>query len=271
MTDRLRRIEPLPLPNVRARYLGPRPSLVWVKPTDLFVDGTYQRDLSRKSIALVIKMVEEFAWERMKPPIVVEADGRYHVIDGQHTARAAATLCVPEIPVFVVQAPSMDKRARAFVGHNTDRVTVHPMDIYRALVASGDEDALTVQSVCKRAGVRLRHITANTAVADGDCAAVGTVRQVVGRRGAMRSCQILEVLVRAKRSPITAAEIKAVEYVLCVSTPDVDQERLSRIIRIDGDAGLMAAQSHNKLTKLPVWKALIERWRRSMKDVRSAA
>lgn len=271
MTDRLRRIQPLPLPDVRARFLGERPALVWMKPTDLWVDGTYQRDLSRRSIALVIKMVREFAWDRMKPPIVVDADGKYHVIDGQHTAIAAATLCAPEIPVFVVQVSAVDQRARAFVGHNTDRVTVNPLDIYRALVASGDADALTVEQVCKRAGVRLRHITAHTAVAVGDCSAVGTVRQVVKTRGAMRSRQILEVLVKAKRAPVTAAEIKAVEYVICVSTPDIDQEALSRIIRIDGDAGLMAAQSHNKMTKLPVWKALIERWRRSLKDVRSVA
>lgn len=271
MTDRLRRIEPLPLPDVRARFLGERPSLIWVKPTDLYVDGTYQRDLSRRSFKLIAKMVEEFAWDRMKPPIVVEEDGKRHVIDGQHTAIAAATLFVPEIPVFVVQAAGIDRRARAFVGHNTDRITVHPMDIYRALVTSGDEDAVTVQQVCKRAGVRLRHVTANTAIAEGDCAAVGTVRQVVKARGAMRSRQILEVLVKAKRAPITASEIKAVEYVLCVATPDIDLDRLSRIIRIDGDAGLMAAQSHNKLTKLPVWKALIERWRRSLKDVRSVA
>lgn len=267
----LRRIRPMPFPGVKAPDLGPRPSLEWVSPTDLFVDGTYQRDLSKRSMSLISKMLKEFAWNRMKPPIVVRTAAGLHVVDGQHTAIVAATLGVPEIPVFIVRAEALDERARAFVGHNTDRITVASLDIYRALVASGDPDAQDVEAVLKRSGVRLRQINQSTATAEGDTMAVGTVRQLVKSRGPMLARMVLETLVKAKRCPIVAAEIKAAEYLICVAAPGIDLARVARVIRTDGDAGLMAAASHAKVGKIPVWRALIERWRRSLKDVRFAA
>ena len=46
-TDTLRPIEPLPDCAPAARpALGPKPELLWVKPTDLWVDDAYQRDLN---------------------------------------------------------------------------------------------------------------------------------------------------------------------------------------------------------------------------------
>lgn len=267
----LRRITPMPFPGIVTPDLGARPSLEWVKPTDLHVDGTYQRDLSKRSISLINKMIREFAWNRMKPPIVVHSDGKLHVVDGQHTGIVAATLGIPEIPVFIVRAEALDERARSFVGHNTDRITVAPLDIYRALVASGDPEACQVSEVLRKAKVRLRQINQLTAVAEGDTAAVGTVRALVHSRGPMQARRVLEILVAAKRAPITSDEIKAVTHILCVIAPKVDPARLARIIRIDSDAGLMAAQSHSKVAKIPVWRALIERWRRTLPDVRSAA
>jgi hypothetical protein len=160
-----------------ASFDGEKPSLKWVAPTSLLVDATYQRDLSERSIRLIRKMIEEFRWNRLKPPIVVQVGpASLHIVDGQHTAIVAASLGIPQIPVFVVKADTLDERARAFVGHNTDRVVVSPFDIYRALLASGDPDAVDVDNVCKRAGVRIRNISPSSAIAEGDTAAIGLVR-----------------------------------------------------------------------------------------------
>lgn len=262
----LRRIAPIPYPGLVTPDLGERPAIEWVAPTDLYVDGTYQRDLSKRSMQLITKMLGQFAWNRMKLPIVVRTGGKLHVIDGQHTAIVAATLKISEIPIFIVRAENLDERARAFVGHNTDRITVAPLDIYRALVASGDPEAVTVEQVCQRAKIRMRQINQSTTVAEGDTMAVGTVRNLVKRRGALLARQVLEVLVKAKRMPITAPEIVAVDHVVCEIHRGIDLERLARIIRIDGDSGLMGAQSHAKIAKMPVWRALIERWRGRIKN-----
>lgn len=255
----LRKIEPMLMPAgiVTSAELGALPSLRWVNPTDLHVDATYQRDLSKRSVELIRGMVKGFAWNRMKPPIVVESDGLLHVLDGQHTAIAAATLRLGQIPVFIVDAPSLDQRARAFVGHNTDRITVSPVAIHRALVASGDPDALDVAAVCKRAGVRIRQLNQSVLPAEGDTMAIGTIRDLVKRRG-VNARKVLEVLVKARRAPLAQEEIKAAELLVCEGKADL--ETLTAVVRIEGDAGLLAARAKAKAERSPIWRAVADRW-----------
>ena len=76
-------------------------------------------------------MRQNWDWNQFKPPVCVEDDDlRLHVIDGQHTSIAAAThnalqnFTVPKqnserigrIPVIVVEASSIEARAKAFIG-----------------------------------------------------------------------------------------------------------------------------------------------------------
>jgi len=266
----LRRIEALPFPEGEVPDLGRRPEWAWIKPTDLWVDETYQRDLKRNSYVLLAQMRKSFRWNRMKPPVCIRAPEGLHVIDGQHTAIVAATLGLPEIPVFIVEADALDERARAFVSHNTNRVVVHPLDIFRALVASGDEDALTCQQVMDRAKVRLRMISTTTTLAEGDTMAIGTVRNLVRKRGALRARQVLQTLVEAKRAPITAPEITAVDFLLCSYTPTIDREDLVLVIRSSGDEGLMAAQGHAKVARTALWRVLVERWSKALEQADAA-
>ena len=117
-----RPIVPLRLPKVEPTVaLRIRPEFVWVPPTNLLVDETYQRELSRQSLALIEKIVKRWDWSRFKPPVVARTDGGFEVIDGQHTAIAAASHPeIDEIPVMVVETTDMGDRAKAFVGHNRD-------------------------------------------------------------------------------------------------------------------------------------------------------
>lgn len=256
----LRRIEPMAFPPsiIRSKVTGARPVLQWIKPTDLMVDATYQRDLSRKSIDLIRGAVERFAWNRMKPPIVVEVDGALHVVDSQHTAIAAATIGIPQIPIFIVEAMTVDERARAFVGHNTDRITVSPINIYNALLAAKDPDAVDVANVCKRAGVRIRAMNQSMRPAEGDTMAIGRVRRLIKKHGVVLSRKVLECLVKARRAPIMQEEILAAEYLICVQK--IDPADLTAVVRIEGDKGLMAARGKAKSERSPIWRALADRW-----------
>ena len=258
----MRRVQPLDLPGLtKVTVKGERPVVEWVKPTSLLIDEIYQRDLTERSMRLVRRMLSNFAWNRMKPPIVARVNGELHVIDGQHTAITAATLRIPEIPVFVVDAPEIDERARAFVGHNTDRITVTPINIYRALLASGDPDATDVANVCRRAGVTIRQINHGSAVNVGECMAIGSIRGLVRRRGVMTARKILEVLVKAKRAPIAAAEIAAAESVICEELPRGGAlDELISIIRIDGDRGFRDARARAAQERIPLWRVLRARW-----------
>jgi hypothetical protein len=266
MTRGLRKVQPLAMPQAkRATLRGKRPELKWVAPTDLLVDGTYQRDLSERSIRLITRMIECFAWNRMKPPIVTRVAGGFHVIDGQHTAIAAASMGVPEIPIFIVEAESLDERARAFVGHNTDRIVVSPFDIYRALLSSGDPSARAVDEVCQAAGIRIRRIQPNSLVAEGDTAAIGRVQALVKKRGPQKAIVLLKALVKAKLAPVGSPEILAADYLL-FEDGVIDAETLSRIIRIDGAEGIAQAHAASKLTKTPIWRVLAEKWLKKRKQ-----
>jgi hypothetical protein len=262
----LRAIKPMSFPDLKpASFEGEKPELKWIEPTALLVDGTYQRDLSNRSIKLIRKMIENFSWNRLKPPIVVQAGpASLHVVDGQHTAIAAASLGIPQIPVFVVQADTVDERARAFVGHNSDRVVVSPMDIYRALLASGDLDAVDVDNVCRRAGVRIRNISPQSVVAEGDCGCIGLIRSVVKRRGVIHARKALEALVKAKRSPITAAEILAAEKIICTDRKGIDIDTLAAVVRVDGTDGLNKAHAKAKNDRTPIFRELAARWLRRL-------
>ena len=258
----LRRIKPMAMPLGFAitpvAAVGRKPQLSWVAPTDLYVDETYQRDLSRKSLQLIRQLVTNFRWNRLKPPIVVKDAGKWHVVDGQHTAIAAATVGVAELPVFVVSAESLDERARAFVGHNTDRIVVSPINIHNALVAAGDPDALDVARVCRRAGVTVREYSQSSQMKVGLTKSVGLIRRIVKKRGVIKARMVLETLVMAKRAPLGAAEILAADHLL--NDLLVNQRRLVAAIRVEGDNGISLAHAAAKRVRGTVWKAVAKRW-----------
>ncbi|WP_315804062.1 ParB N-terminal domain-containing protein [Bradyrhizobium sp. SZCCHNS3002] len=261
----LRPIKPMTFAGIAgAEVVGQRPELRWIAPTALHVDGTYQRDLSRQSLRLIEQIYRSFAWDRVKPPIVVDDGGLHHVIDGQHTAIAAASLGVAELPCFVIQAPDLAARARAFVGHNTDRISVGPIAIYQALCAAGDEDALDVQRVCKRAGVTIRDFNQGCDIKIGETKAVSLIRKLIKKRGVVTARRILECLVKGEMAPIPAGAITAVEHILCNERPKVDLDALAKVIRMDSVEGIAKGRAKAAADKTTLWRVLSARWLRRL-------
>lgn len=236
------------------------PEFRWVDPSTLLVDDTYQRDLSRRSLDLIEKIVKRWDWARFKPPVTAEGPHGLEVIDGQHTAIAAATHPdVHQIPVMVVAAPELQDRAKAFVGHNKDRIVLGAAQIHFANVAAGDEDALTIQQVCDRAGIKLlRYPPGNAVWKPGETLAIASIRGLVNRRHAAGARQVLQVIAQAQCAPVRADEIKAVDVLLNdaeykgqVSGEDVTNAFLRLGTTAAREANVFAA-AHN----VPVWRAL---------------
>jgi len=196
---------------------GRRPVFEWVQPTELLVDEAYQRSLSEKSMQLIRKIVGNWDWRRFKPPVVARMDdGRLLVVDGQHTAIAAASHPeISEIPIMLIGELTREDQAKAFVGHNRDRLNITAMQIHFAALAAGDEDALTIDQVCQRAGVKvLRSSPANGVFKPCDTLAVAGIGALINRRGAQKARIVLQVLAEARCAPVAAAQIKAVEMLL---------------------------------------------------------
>jgi len=257
-----RAIRPLPLPDnvIPNTPETAEPAILWVEPSALRVDPAYQRDLSRRSVALIQKIVSDFDWRRFKPPVVIESGepGCFDIIDGQHTAIAAATHGgIARIPVIRVEVTAVTDKAKAFLGHNVDRVAMGSLQLFWAAVAAGDETALTVKQVCDRAGARILRLPPPRGVFErGDVIAVGILKRLVGKRSAQKARIVIETCVKGGATPVGADLIRAVDELLHGGdyAGEIDPANLvTSIIRMREFEARISEIATAK--KLPVWRA----------------
>ena len=258
----LRRVVPVRLVDVTSgKAPGSNPEFRWVDPCDLLIDPIYQRELSRRSMDLIEKIVRNWDWSKFKPPVVAATQDGLEVIDGQHTAIAAATHDeIEEIPVMIVQAPSLEDRARAFVGHNKDRITLSQIQIHYANVAAGDESAMTIQQVCERSGVKLlKYPPGNGEFKPGESLAIAALKALINRRYALGARKVLSIIVQAKCAPVRSDHMKAVEALLYdpehkgeVTPDEITSVLLNLGVKAEVNARLYAAQK-----AIPQWRALV--------------
>lgn len=257
----MRLVTPLALPAslTPATIDGPRPRVVDLDPAVLRIDDRYQRGLSERSTRLIRKIVAGWDWRKFKPPIAVETPDGYDLLDGQHTAIAALSHgSIGTIPVMVVDAESVAQRADAFLGLNLDRVGMTQMAIHRARVAAGEEDALTLDSVCRRAGIRLLSTPPRDGNYEvGDCMAFTALRRLLARRSVQKARQTLQTLVDAQCAPISADLIKAADTLLWEPSyaglfkPETLTQRLLSTPIDDSEVFTMA-----QVRRIPRWQAL---------------
>ncbi len=264
--SRLRKVAAIALPAKieRPKSFGKRPEWRWVAPTELLIDKLYQRDVSDRSHRMLLRMCEGFAWNRMKPPIVVEVASGLHIIDGQHTAIAAASLGIEKIPIVIVEAGQERDRAYAFIGHNTDRVKVTDLQIHAAKLAAGDADAVDVDNVCRRAGVTFRIFTNGAEIGRGETMALGAISKIVKRRGVMRARQVLELLVKADCRPIIAPQVFAVDRLYCDDRMPVSA--LIDVISNFTDRDMIRARAKSATERVTLWQTLIATWAARAKE-----
>lgn len=236
----------------------PRPIFSDVKPTQLFVDETYQRNLSERSLRLIRKIVGDWDWRRFKPPVVVQTEAGLEVIDGQHTAIAAASHPgVTTIPVMIVDAQDLAMRAASFLGHNRDRLGVTATQMHVASVAAGDPTACAVDRICRATGVTILKTPPGRPFKPGECMAVAAIAAMVTRHGESHAQEFIAVLAKAGVAPVKAAEIRAVEMLM--TEPDyagLVSGLLTSTIREVGPACEREARVFALSHKLPFWKAL---------------
>lgn len=249
-----------------------------INPASLYVDGAYQRDVGERGIRQIKRMIENWDWSKYQPPVCAYAEDDtgntiLKVLDGQHTAIAATSHPrIETIPVMIVEAADLEAQAKAFIGQNTDRLQVTKLQLHQAAMIAGDEDALTIQLVCDRAGVRML-LANNGKYEAGDTVAITAVSAVVKKYTAMNARKIFEVLAKSKLAPITTPHIRAVEHLMAASDycDNFDSEELTSAIlmlgvKADADAKLLAI-SH----KIPMWKALAVTWYKATKKRRKAS
>lgn len=259
---RYRKIAAMTLPGVTPGGADmPEPKFERMRPGALIVDEGYQRNLSERSVRLIRKMILRWDWRTFMPPVVVKLSDGVHVIDGQHTAIAAASHPrIKDIPVMVVKADHVRERAQAFLGRNRDRITVTPNQLHYAAVAAGDEDATTIDQVCARAGIRILKNPPQAAYfKPGETLAIRTISRLIDRRGAMGARKILQVITAAKVGPVSQTFIRAVDEILSnpsLSDGAVDAGDLTTILRRDGRELETAAKIYAASHGVQIWQGM---------------
>lgn len=217
--SKLRQIKPLKLESdfLPASFLetDEKPEFKWVEPGELYVEEKYQRNLAGSSMKLIRKIVKDFDWSHFKPPVCSYGnENKIYVIDGQHTAIAAASHPkIKKIPVMMVEAATIRQRAVAFMGHNKDRVAITPMQLYHSAVAAEDPIALALKKALENTGCTIVRSYPVIWI-EGQTAAATTLLKLAENKNTAGTERVLNILIDAKRAPLTAPEINATKELL---------------------------------------------------------
>jgi hypothetical protein len=207
----VRRVAALKIPHKRDSVLAAPPVVREVDPAALLVESSYQRDLSGRSMRLIRKIVTGWDWLKFKPPIVSETPEGLFVVDGQHTAIAAASHPeIKTIPVMIVQAKSVERRADGFVAHNRDRLTMTAAQVFHGNVAAGDAKAVAVLRAIERGGGEVPRLPVQK-----NYAKVGQVTAIAEMRKAAPELveRIVRVAVIARSAPISTTIARALQII----------------------------------------------------------
>lgn len=138
--------------------VGTPPMMEWIAPDRLQVDQSYQRSLGGESSITLIRRIAAFwDWGLCQPINVAKrADGSLWVVDGQHRHAAAVMRGdIHHLPCVVVSFESKADEAAAFVALNKERRALGSVDVFRAQLAAGDEQATQVNDLIISAGLSI--------------------------------------------------------------------------------------------------------------------
>ena len=241
-----------------------KPELTWIDPRELLVDDSYQRGIGDKGLRLIRRIVETFDWRKFKPPTAVWTQEGLEVLDGQHSAIAAATHpAVDLIPVVIVEAEEVAQRAEAFLGLNRDRLAITAIQLHAAAVVAGDEGAAAIERICSECGVTVLKVPRSGGISrPRDTVAVRALGDLVRRVGESLAVQVVRVLAEAELAPISAPALRAVEAILMGTdyAEQVEPAKLTRAIvalgvEADKEASVFAATRC-----VPKWRGLVAVW-----------
>lgn len=217
MTDALRPVAPIKAPDVTPSALGEPPSLVWIVLEELVINDAYQRHVSEKSVTLIRRMVARFDWGRVKAlSVVAIGGGKYEVIDGQHTAIAAATHGgIDALPCLLTRDRDAAMRAADFVSLNRDRLAMTPMQVFFAELAAGEELAGDVDRGVRAAGGRVLKYPPPHAKFDvGDAICVAQLRALARAGGVAYVKRAVRICVEGRCAPVKAVTLKALQKLI---------------------------------------------------------
>lgn len=221
---------------------GRAPEIIYPRLDQLVVNEEYQRGLSKASARAIARMANAWDWSSFKTPNVAatEEPDVFEIIDGQHTAIAAATNGnILILPCLLVPASTLKEKAAGFLGVNLHKIGLTRQAIYNAQLAAGDEVATSVQVALNASGCRILAMPPPEGrYAIGDIMAISTLVQLCKAKGGTRLKRLLTVAKEAGAAPVSSSLLKALDTCL---PRDADPETVAKV------AGVLRNQGASRL------------------------
>lgn len=185
--------------------VGRMPVLQFCAPGELAVDETYQRGLEdTRSRELIRRIAREWNWDLCQPLVVARRPGgALYVIDGQHRLQAARMRGdIAQLPCVVLDYASAAAEAASFVHLNQQRKPLNKLDLFRAAVASGGEQACAIAEAIGEAGLSLAPHTNCTAWKPGMVSHIGGIERAWTRDGPEATRRALTALAEGFRGQV---------------------------------------------------------------------
>lgn len=180
--------------------LGTPPVLEWVAPASLAVDASYQRSTENETSRTLIRKIARFwDWSLCQPLAATRrADGSLFVVDGQHRLAAAVLRGdIPHLPCVISRYASLSDEAAAFVSINQQRKPLGKVDLFRAALAAGDNEAASIDCLIAGAGLTIAPHSNYTAWKPGMLFCVPGIQRAYRSIGAKATASALLLLARA--------------------------------------------------------------------------
>lgn len=228
--------------------IGERPDLEWVDVTLIDVDRNYQRDVDGKRVE---KILRGFRWDHFGAVVLArKEDGRFAVTDGQHRCQAAKLHPkISHVPAMITRIEGMSGEAENFLVINRARKAVSTVDTYWAGIAAGDAAMIRIRDVLAKAGCEV--VGGNGEYRPNHTNAVSAVGRALDRYGDRAVGSALKIIRAAWPSDPKALRGTLITALarLCRNNPDLDQERMVKVLAPRSFAEMTAAaESFRKLS-----------------------
>lgn len=177
--------------------LGQLPVLQYCAPDQLKIDDSYQRSLeAAASQTLIRRIAVHWDWGLCQPLFVARrADGGLYVVDGQH--RLAASMLrddIWQLPCVVSSFATAADEAASFVALNQQRRPLNRLQLYRAAVAGGDQEAIAIQNALEATGLWIGSSPTLTMQKPGALACVSALEKCLRGHGSGVLVAALDVM-----------------------------------------------------------------------------
>ena len=217
----------------------------------------YQRGVERKRVELIARDFNEYI---VNEPKVSFRNGRYYVMDGQHTIEGCILLNGgADRPILckVYTGLTMEQEALLFAEQNGHSAPLSAGIKLRAKVVGGDAPSKAFVAATNRVGLSLNYDSMQ--LSDYRISCVGTALKLYNQIGEKIYCEALHLIVDAwegKPDSFRAAVLKGMMHFVELYHGEFSEERLVRALRSTHPMEIYRVGMDNP-AKLPGWKKCV--------------